>query len=170
MSTMECEWTYPIGECDPAWNDYRAHVTIASSGRRSFGGLLGRAVPATTWSAKSICAGLHYRRPGSDTFTCRVDGHSPTSTTPRGGGRDRWAARGGGGGTAYLSVGTHCQTTVPAFRRGPPLSLVLPPPIFEGLRPTPPKSNIIKIQIYLQKWSKVFYTAFYIKNVMYFIK
>ena len=61
-------------------------MTIASSGRRSFGGLLGRAVPATTWSAKSICAGLHYRRPGSDTFTCRVDGHSPTSTTICGGG------------------------------------------------------------------------------------
>ena len=45
----------------------------------------------------------------------------------------------GGGGTASLKVGTHCQTTAPAFWHCPPLNLFLPPPIFEGHRPPPPK-------------------------------
>ena len=43
------------------------------------------------------------------------------------------------GGTASLKVGTHCQTTAPAFWHCPPLNLFLPPPIFEGHRPPPPK-------------------------------
>ena len=46
---------------------------------------------------------------------------------------------GGGGGTDSLKVGTHCQTTDPAFQHCPPLNLFLPPPIFEGHRPPPPK-------------------------------
>ena len=46
---------------------------------------------------------------------------------------------GGGGGTASLKVGTNCQTTAPAFRHCPPLSLFLLPPIFEGIRPLPPQ-------------------------------
>ena len=68
----------------------------------------------------------------------------------------------GGGGTASLTVGTHCQTTAPAFRRqaafrvgpgwapvGPDLgpfgnaawalSFFLPAPIFEDHRPRPPE-------------------------------
>ena len=32
--------------------------------------------------------------------------------------------RGGGGGTASLKVGTHCQTTAPAFCPCPPLSFL----------------------------------------------
>ena len=58
---------------------------------------------------------------------------------------------GEGGGTASLKVGTHCQTTAPAFQCCPPLSFFLPPPIFEGLRPPPPppspKSNIINTNL-----------------------
>ena len=46
---------------------------------------------------------------------------------------------GGGGGTAFLKVDTHCQTTAPAFWHCPPLNLFLLPPIFEGQRPPPPK-------------------------------
>ena len=45
----------------------------------------------------------------------------------------------GGGGTASLKVGTHWQTTAPAFWHCLPLNLFLPPPIFEGHRPPPPK-------------------------------
>ena len=50
----------------------------------------------------------------------------------------RW---GGGGGqcTASLKVGTHCQITAPAFWPCQPLSLLWPPPVFEGHRPPPPK-------------------------------
>ena len=36
----------------------------------------------------------------------------------------------GGGGTASLKIGTHCQTTAPAFQRCPPLSLFLTAPYF----------------------------------------
>ena len=43
---------------------------------------------------------------------------------------------GGGGGTASLKVGTHCQTTDPAFQDCLPLSLFLPPPIFWDLQTT----------------------------------
>ena len=50
---------------------------------------------------------------------------------------------GGGRGTASLKVGTHCQTTAPAFWHCLPLNLFLPPPIFEGHRPPPQKSNIL---------------------------
>ena len=46
---------------------------------------------------------------------------------------------GWGGGTASLKVGTHCQTTTPAFWPCPPLSFLWPPPVFEGHRPPPPK-------------------------------
>ena len=54
---------------------------------------------------------------------------------------------GGGGGTASLKVGTHCQTTAPTFWHCPPLNLFLPPPIFEGHRPPPPeiKHSLYKI-------------------------
>ena len=45
----------------------------------------------------------------------------------------------GGGGTASLKVGTHCQTTAPAFWPCPLLSFLWPPPVFEGHRPPPPK-------------------------------
>ena len=57
-----------------------------------------------------------------------------SESSPRGGG-----GGGGGGGTASLMVGAHCQTIAPAFRRCLPLSPFLPPPIFEGHIPPPPK-------------------------------
>ena len=45
----------------------------------------------------------------------------------------------GGGGTASLEVGTHCQTTAPAFWHCPPFSIFSPPSIVEGHGPPPLK-------------------------------
>ena len=71
----------------------------------------------------SACAGF-----GAHTWRPAEGGGGLTCTTmhPR-------------GGTASLKVGTHCQTTAPAFWHCPPLNLFLQPPIFEGHRPPPPK-------------------------------
>ena len=55
----------------------------------------------------------------------------------------------GGGGTASLKVGTHCQTTTPAFRRCLPLNLFLSPPIFEG-HILLPQNQTFSIQFHLQ--------------------
>ena len=47
--------------------------------------------------------------------------------------------REGRGGTASLEIGTHCQTTAPAFRHCLPLNRFLLLHIFESHRPPPPK-------------------------------
>ena len=50
-----------------------------------------------------------------------------------GGGGEAGVEPGGGGGGHCLIDGRYLlQTTAPAFRHRPPLSLFLPPPIFEG--------------------------------------
>ena len=58
------------------------------------------------------------------------------------------SARGKGGGTASLKVGTHCQTTAPTFQHCPPPNLFLPPPILEGHRPPPPKIKHSQYKIF----------------------
>ena len=68
--------------------------------------------------------------------------HSPPPTGP--GERRAGELRARRGVTASLKVGTHCQTTAPAFRRCLPLSLSLRPSFFEDLRPSPPPQKKIK--------------------------
>ena len=68
-----------------------------------------------------------------------------------------WGGGGGGwgGGTASLKVGTHCQTTAPAFWSCPTLTAL--------------QKKAFSIETYLEKSSKVFCKAFSTKNVMYFV-
>ena len=59
---------------------------------------------------------------------------------------------GGGGGTASLKVGTHCQTTAPAFRSCLPLSfLCVLPRIYFGRCPPPSKFCTVNGKMILQK-------------------
>ena len=51
-----------------------------------------------------------------------------------------------GGGTASLKVGTHCQSTVPAFWRGLPLSSFYRPLFFRVLDHRPPNLSTKVIQ------------------------
>ena len=78
-----------------------------------------------------------------------------------------WGGGGGGGGTASLKVGTHCQTTAPAFGHCPPLSLFLPHPILEGHIPPPPNINT---KISTKVFQSLLNSFLYIKNAMYSIK
>ena len=49
----------------------------------------------------------------------------------------------GGGGTASLQVGTHCQTTAPDFRHCPPLNFFYRPLFLGVIDHRPPKLNIL---------------------------
>ena len=58
-----------------------------------------------------------------------------------------YLSRGGGGGTASLKVGTHYQTTAPAFLRCPPLNLFYHPLYLRVIDHRPPKSNITNTKL-----------------------
>ena len=66
-----------------------------------------------------------------------------------------------GGGTASLKVGTHCQTTAPAFRCCPPNQYFLPPPISEGHKPPPLKINIPNAKLSIKVNQNLLHTFLY---------